>query len=267
METIMQRQVGEITPVAGQTIRENNIEEKDIKERIQDYWTERSGDFAGLRKKELQCDMADLWWKEISAYLPKGRPLQILDVGTGSGFFAILLAEKGHQVTGIDLTPSMIEEAEKLAQSQGTEARFFVMDAECPEFADESFDVVISRNLTWTLPHPDKAYEQWSRVLKKGGILLNFDADYGNQVCSDQNGLPEHHAHKQIGNRLLKECDAIKEKLDINHYVRPVWDVHTLLQQGMKEIRIDTGVSSRVYAKKDEFYNPAPVFAICAVKP
>ncbi len=35
-----------------------------------------------------------------------------------------------------------------------------VMDAENPEFADESFDVVISRNLTWTLPHADRAYEQ-----------------------------------------------------------------------------------------------------------
>ena len=51
-------------------------------------------------------------------------------------------------------------------------------DAEKLDFADESFDVVISRNLTWTLPHPIDAYQEWMRVLKKGGVLINFDAEY-----------------------------------------------------------------------------------------
>ena len=55
------------------------------------------------------------------------------------------------------------------------------MDAENLYFADNTFDVVISRNLTWTLPNPQKAYSEWYRVLKPQGILLNFDADYGNE--------------------------------------------------------------------------------------
>lgn len=40
------------------------------------------------------------------------------------------------------------------------------MDAENPEHDDDTFDFVISRNLTWTLPDAQKAYKEWMRVLK-----------------------------------------------------------------------------------------------------
>lgn len=43
---------------------------------------------------------------------------------------------------------------------------------------DGSFDVIVTRNLTWNLEEPQKAYQEWCRVLKKGGILLNFDAGW-----------------------------------------------------------------------------------------
>ncbi|MDY2626844.1 MAG: class I SAM-dependent methyltransferase [Lachnospiraceae bacterium] len=237
-----------------------------IKDRIQNYWSERSESFAKQRRQELECHMADAWQAEIEKYIPMDRELRILDVGTGSGFFAILLAKLGHHVTGIDLTPSMIEEAEHLAVQQQVESDFFVMDAENPEFADESFDVVISRNLTWTLPHPEHAYKQWNRVLKKGGILLNFDADYGSEKTADFGKLPVNHTHRQLGKRLLEECDAIKAELEISRYVRPVWDVRVLLNLGMEKIQIDTGISRRIYTEQDALYNPTPMFALCAVK-
>ena len=79
-----------------------------IKERVSSYWTKRSADFAKLREKELESELAGLWLSEIEAQLPKETGLRILDVGTGSGFFAVLLAKKGHRVTGIDLTPHML---------------------------------------------------------------------------------------------------------------------------------------------------------------
>ena len=44
----------------------------------------------------------------------------------------------------------MIENAIQLAEEENADCRFQVMDAEKPIFADETFDVVISRNLTWT---------------------------------------------------------------------------------------------------------------------
>ena len=52
------------------------------------------------------------------------------------------------------------------------------MDAQNLEFEDGVFDVVISRNLTWNLKDPERAYREWCRVLKPGGKLLNFDANW-----------------------------------------------------------------------------------------
>ena len=90
----------------------------EIKNRIINYWSRRSGDFARLRRDELNSYMADLWLEEIRKYLPD-KPCRILDIGTGSGFFAILLGKAGHYVEGIDLTASMIEEAKLLAAKSG----------------------------------------------------------------------------------------------------------------------------------------------------
>lgn len=79
--------------------------------------------------------MAELWLRELKKGLPEGETLRILDVGTGCGFFSVLLAKLGHQVTGIDLTPAMIEKAKMIADERDVQADFEVMDAEHPGFS------------------------------------------------------------------------------------------------------------------------------------
>lgn len=238
----------------------------EIKNRIINYWSRRSGDFARLRRDELNSYMADLWLEEIRKYLPD-KPCRILDIGTGSGFFAILLGKAGHYVEGIDLTASMIEEAKILAAKSGVNSVFKVMDAENLLYPDKSFDIVLSRNLTWTLPHPRKAYGEWHRVLKKGGMLLNFDADYGKEhLVQDLNSLPQNHAHHNINSDLLAECDSIKANLDISQLRRPQWDSSVLQQIGFAHVDTDETVGKRIYSQHDEFYNPTPLFLIRAVK-
>lgn len=241
--------------------------EPPVKERILQYWENRSSSFAIQRKHELEDAISDRWMTEIENYMPAGKQLRILDVGTGTGYFAILLAKRGHQVTGIDLTPSMIEEAKELASQYEVDADFHVMDAEHPDFERESFDMIISRNLTWTLPHPKQAYKKWCSLLRSGGVLLNFDADYGHERTTDFSKLPEHHAHKTLGMQMLAENDSIKKELYISEFPRPVWDVQTLLELRMEKVQIDTGISKRIYLEKDELYNPTPLFALCCVKP
>ena len=75
--------------------------------------------------------------------------LRILDIGTGPGFFPMILAEAGYHVTAIDYTPGMLEKAaENAAKFIGEKSRnieFKRMDAQALEFEDESFDVIISR--------------------------------------------------------------------------------------------------------------------------
>ena len=272
-----------------------SYEEDDRKEKIAAYWTKRSDSFLEQRRAELHSSLADRWLGEITKYLPEkplkvkeetlnvceeqssnstknrvseieNTGLKILDVGCGTGFFTILLAKQGHQVTGTDLTPDMIANARILAEEEQVNCEFQVMDAEHLSFPDASFDMVISRNLTWTLPEAFQAYKEWSRVLKPGGLLLNFDANYGAVNFAETSDLPENHAHNQLGNSLMQECEDIKRQLPISSYIRPAWDVEELGKVGMEQISIDLGLSRRVYKEKDAFYNPTPMFAIAAQK-
>lgn len=235
------------------------------KEKITNYWTKRSDSFMEQRRAELHSDMADKWMKEISTFLPKGK-LKILDVGCGAGFFSILLSKLGHEVTGIDLTPDMITHSRELAKEEGASCTFKVMDAENPDFTDESFDVIVTRNLTWTLPDAARAYKEWIRVLKTGGVLINADANYGADNFTDTTNLPSNHAHFTVGDAMMNECEEIKRQLPISSYIRPAWDVEILGKLGVKKFSIDTGISERIYTKKDEFYNPTPMFLLCVEK-
>ncbi len=236
------------------------------KEAIISYWTRRSTDFANLRQEELKSQKADLWIREILPYIPKDRSIRILDVGTGSGFFSILLAEEGYEhVTGIDLTPSMIEQARRLSSGMERQPDFRVMDAEYPEFADESFDVILTRNLTWTLPHLADAYQNWFRILKQGGVLLNFDADYGSREDTDTD-LPANHAHRGISDELTRDHEKIMEALPNTYLSRPGTDVELLKISGFQKVSADFRLSDRVYGVVDKFYNPCRMFALRAYK-
>ena len=84
--------------------------EPTLQQQITGYWTRRSGDFAAQRRRELAGEKHAQWLAELNRYIPAGSGWNILDLGTGSGFFALLLAAHGHTVTGIDLTPAMIDE-------------------------------------------------------------------------------------------------------------------------------------------------------------
>ena len=163
-------------------------------------------------------------------------------------------------------SPDMIKHSRELAEEEGVSCTFEVMDAEKPDFPDETFDVIVSRNLTWTLPDAAGAYKEWIRVLKSGGILINADANYGADNFADTTGLPSNHAHFTVGDAMMQECEEIKRQLPISSYIRPAWDLETLGKLGVSRFSIDLGISNRIYTKKDEFYNPTPMFLVCGTK-
>ncbi|MBR1497090.1 MAG: methyltransferase domain-containing protein [Oscillospiraceae bacterium] len=239
-----------------------------IKQRITRYWSQRAEAFQTQRIREFGDEKHARWLRELGRYIPGGRPLRVLDLGTGTGFFAFVLAAKGHEATGIDLTPDMIERARETAEILGLDADFFVMDAEQPEFEPESFDLLVTRNLSWTLPHLGKAYREWYKLLKPGGVLVNFDADYCRALeeGQDEGELPANHAHKLVDPALQKENDDISMELFAYQMPRPQWDVQLLIEAGFERVSVDMGVYRRVYREIDEFYNPTPIFAIAAYK-
>ena len=239
-----------------------------IKERIMHYWSQRADAFQSQRIREYADEKHARWLAELGRYIPERRPLKVLDLGTGTGFFAFVLAAKGHCVTGIDLTPEMIERARETAGILGLDAAFYVMDAEHPAFEPESFDLLVTRNLTWTLPHLEKAYGAWYGLLKPGGVLVNFDADYCRALeeGQEETALPDNHAHKLVDPALQRENDEISMELYAYQMPRPQWDVQLLIAAGFQRVSVDVGVYSRIYREIDEFYNPTPIFTIAAFK-
>ena len=103
--------------------------------------------------------------------LPVGR-LEVLDVGCGTGEIGLLFAELGHHVTGLDLSEKTLAKAREKTSKKMYDSTFKKGDAEDPPFEAGTFDVVVSRHLLWTLPHPDNAVKNWKKMLKKGGVLI-----------------------------------------------------------------------------------------------
>ena len=242
----------------------------DLFGRITNYWAGRSKAFGRIRKNELASDKQLLWREEILPYLPKPKGhtrLRVLDIGTGAGFFALLLAQETNcDVTGIDICPDMVREAKALAKACGSSCSFHCMDATALEFASESFDCVLVRNVTWTLLRPKDAYAEWLRVLRPEGVLLNFDANYGQVAFTDFAKEPGQHAHADLNWEELSEGECIRQRLPLSQKKRPAWDVAILHEIGFRRVVLDQSLSARVYAKRDAFYNPVPMFALRAIK-
>ena len=138
------------------------------------------------------------------------------------------------------------------------------MDAENLLFEDGFFDVVVTRNLTWTLPDPIKAYNEWARVLKKGGVLLNFDAEYAKGAHLFD--AKENPAHKCVSEDLKDKCHDIYHMLTISSLERPKWDIRLLDELGFSKTSADLNFYRRIFEQKDEFYIPDRMFMISAVK-
>lgn len=235
-----------------------------IKREITDYWTRREEKFEALRLDELNSNKRERWLKELMANLPAYRPLDILDIGTGTGFFCFLLAAEGHRMTGIDLTEAMIEGARRTAARLDLKADFRVMDAEAPGFPPGSFDAIVTRNLTTFLPDLPRAYRRWHQLLREGGVLINFDGDYYYDKSTAP--LPEDHAHKDLTADQNAAYAHISDEMRALQRPRPEWDVELLDRAGFKDIRVDREVYRRVYREIDRFYNPTPIFCVTAVK-
>ena len=144
------------------------------KDKVKDYWNERSSTFdlspghaIGSREER------EAWVSLFQDKFGKGIR-KILDIGSGTGFLSLILAEMGYDVVGVDISEEMLENAKKKTVDRGVKLEFKLGDAEALPFKSGFFDAIVNKAVLWTLPNPKKALVEWKRVLKPGGKLCFF---------------------------------------------------------------------------------------------
>lgn len=108
------------------------------------------------------------------AALTKGA--RVLDLGCGSGIFGHMLAQRGMAVTGVDISPKLIEIARTLYPGED----FQVGDAEQLAFPDGHFDAAFLGGVVHHFPSPQKMAREVARVVKPGGRFFAFDPNRRN---------------------------------------------------------------------------------------
>ncbi|TLS43526.1 class I SAM-dependent methyltransferase [Streptomyces montanus] len=149
----------------------------DVETRAGVDWDAESADFDdepdhGLRDPAVR----EAWAARLLGWLPRG-PSDVLDLGCGTGSLSLLASEQRHRVTGVDLSPRMVDLAR--AKLAGRDAVFFVGDAAAPPVGEQRFDVVLVRHVLWTLPDPERALRHWCGLLRPGGRLVLIEGVWG----------------------------------------------------------------------------------------
>ena len=177
-----------------------------ITEVIRHHWDRRASTFDDETGHGLFSDQQRQAWLDLLARLAGRAPQRALDVGCGTGFLTLMLAELGHDVTGIDLSPQMIDRARRKAEQASLQIDFRIGDAVAIDCADETYELVVGRHLIWTLPDPQRGVAEWLRVLRPGGRLILIE---GKWADNEALALSYSRAASRIRARLADAVAAI----------------------------------------------------------
>lgn len=252
---------------------DNNQDRLDVQQKLNEYWDERSISYSDLIKNQMESPKKAAWEAMILSNVPKEGPLDILDVGCGPGFFSILMAQNGHRVKAVDYSREMLKYAAENAAQYGVDIQCVLLRDDKLPFKAGTFDMVISRDVTWNLVEPEDTMTEWGRVLKKGGRLLYFDANWYYHL--NHASARKEYAENQEKIRRLKlevyskanEMDAIAKNLPLTQQLRPDWDVKILPALGFNVVKVMTNINPIVYREDEQLrYESKPEFLVVAQK-
>ena len=143
----------------------------------------------------------------------------------------------------------------KMFADHGLTVKVQQMDAQHLQFADESFDAIVSRNVLWNLDDPAEAYREMYRVLKPGGTILVEDGNmylylhdkdyaklhdqYVEKQKKKQKADVSLHGKYNVDNVDFSVIEKIAEELPMSCRRRPQWDFDQLVQLGFTDIRVE----------------------------
>ncbi len=148
------------------------MKDKVERREVQQYWDGEAETFDEEPDHGLKDPAVLAAWTGLLESWQPVPPARILDIGCGTGSLSLVLANLGHQVTGIDLSPKMIAQARKKAHQAGLPINFAVMGAARPEFPKHSFSGIVCRHVLWMLPDLADVLQTWSHLLQPGAKVL-----------------------------------------------------------------------------------------------
>ena len=251
-------------------------------EEIQNYWNHRYTGYSKVNQKELEGIQRERWKEQLKRLLSANQTLKVLDIGTGPGFFTIILEELGYTtITGIDVSEKMLEVAKENIQKYGknnSSIQLIQMDAQRLEFKSESFDIIVSRNLTWNLEKPQQAYSEWLRVLKPNGTLFIFDANWYAFLQNESLAKEFEEKRKRAIEEKLEDywqgegvdeekMNWIVQQLPLTYQQRPQWDMEYFSTQEGISVEMEKNFGDLVWNYEEQLnYGATPMFCIKVVK-
>ncbi|MBR6800913.1 MAG: class I SAM-dependent methyltransferase [Eubacteriaceae bacterium] len=248
--------------------------EEDEENEISLFWQRNNDTGTDRCIKDLHSFKRKAWGDMIERYAPKKKKkLKILDIGTSSGFLAITMALRGHEVSGIDISNSKIASAITNAERMNAKVNFICAEADELPFGDEEFDLIINRNVIWKLPNPELAFSQWYRVLRTGGRLIYFDGDWETQPMLETDSEYFDFNRSQAFEKTpfsIYDDEGTKGIFPINassKKKRPEWDRRTLAKWGLIPLAIRCDVSDQLWDDYERgLYFMTPQFVVVAEK-
>ncbi len=193
-----------------------------LRDEIREYWSMRAVTFDDQPGHEIFSDQERLAWHDLfrrhlgDGVLGDGTVRRALDLASGTGVISHLLHDLGFDVTGLDWSEAMLAKARDKSKLRQSNIRFLLGDAENTFEDDDSYDVIVTRHLVWTLIDPAMAFAEWLRVLKPGGKLLIVDGDFVSPTwMSTLNKTMANLLHAIGLKRVIDETPQIKTHRDI----------------------------------------------------
>ncbi|MCQ2559007.1 MAG: class I SAM-dependent methyltransferase [Oscillospiraceae bacterium] len=250
-----------------------------LKEKIINGWEISAKGYDSVVQNDFELPGREIWQNLILDKAPVSGKMKILDVGTGPGVFATILSMLGHDVIGIDISQAMLDAAKKNSDTYGVTPQYIRMDSEQLQFPNNTFDMIVSRNVVWIMEDPEAVYADWLRILKPGGRIVAFDIGHEKDdylTDFDKNHTAYVESYKQnygkaprvtFAPEKYEEARGWKRELKLSYEKRPEWDVRALEKLGFRNIHWDNIAEYASYTEDYRIqYKGKNFFRLCGDK-
>ena len=220
---------------------------------LREYFSNESEEFNNYTAKSHSLSRETSNWEHLYTDILDKEVKRILNVGCGPGTEAILLAKMGYEVTALDFSPQMIEYTKENAKLHNVSIKTVIGDAEDLPFEGDCFDAIVSNYAMWAIPNPQKAMEEWHRVLRPGGEVAYIDVGH-----SENKGLRKTWARLAMKLRKKDNNDHSRELSDeetshlsnlwSTRMTRPGEDLKLMKDAGFYKVECIDKVDRRIFS-------------------